>query len=224
MKNLLIAGTGSWANDSRIDWYTDGSPFVNMLTTRGHPVYFGTDGHHPFIWSTGLGGVWGTDARKLAVWAAAGQNLFDYCVPPLDPAARIPSDELNLIVHSHGLQVALFALQAGLKVHTMISMGSPIRRDVAAATKAARGNVGYWLHVHSDGSDKWQWLGELGDESFGIIRKAPLADRNDFVAGVGHSELLRDPTKFPYWLNHQWLLPLLPGPLPTIQRLSDPHP
>lgn len=69
----------------------------------------------------------------------------------------------------------------------------------------ARANVRYWLHIHSDRSDRWQWLGTLFDGRLGIIRPAVLADRNDCIKNVGHSELLRNPQYFSLWLERGWL-------------------
>ncbi len=215
MRTILIPGTDAWDNDDRVEWYTSTSSFASMLLTYGIPVYFG-DGR-PFVWSTRLGGIWGLDMwnshERLATWSAAGINLFDYVVPVETRQASedVTKSDVNLIVHSHALQVALFALAAGLRVRTMISVGSPIRKDVAAATLGARANVDYWLHIHSDHSDSMQWLGEIGDGWFGIIRKAPLADRNDSVKGVGHSLLLRDPANTHYWIERGWIDTLHPN-------------
>jgi hypothetical protein len=206
MRAILIAGTHSWNPDGiQPDWFQSGSPFSRFLDqqTNIRPV-FGPDGNRPFTWSTDLGGV-GFGKGDLRVWEAAGVNLFDYIVPPLAPAVRIPSSDTLLIAHSHGLQVALFALAYGLKVTRLISVGSPIRKDMAETAKRARPNIGEWIHVHSDGSDKWQWFGEMFDGHFGIVREAPLADRNDFVPHVGHSELLRDPQHFHFWKEKGWI-------------------
>jgi hypothetical protein len=95
-----------------------------------------------------------------------------------------------------------------LKVGTLISVGSPVRKDMMCVAKRARGNIGTWIHVHSDGSDRWQWFGELFDGHFGIVREHPLADRNDSVPGVGHGNLLRQPQHFHYWVDRKWVDPM----------------
>jgi hypothetical protein len=199
---ILVAGTHSWDGDGRIDWYMPSSNFASYLATQGVQPVFG-DGH-PFTWSTRLGGV-GFGSSDLVEWHAAGVNLLNYIVPPLCPEKRIPAVETNLIVHSHGLQVALFACASGLQVNTLISVGSPVRKDMETIARAARPNITRWLHLHSDGSDRWQWIGELFDGRFGIVRKNPLADANDFVSKVGHSDLLRNPEHFHLWAERDWL-------------------
>jgi hypothetical protein len=206
MRAILIAGTNGWQPDAtNPEWFQPGSAFARFLesNTSIRPV-FGPDGTRPFTWSTDLGGV-GFGKGDLRVWQSGGVNLYAYAVPPLAPDARIPSSDLILIAHSHGLQVALCALAYGLKADRLISIGSPIRKDMEAITAKARPNVRHWLHVHSDGSDRWQWIGELFDGGFRIRRDAPLADRNDFVANVGHSELLRNPANFHFWLEKGWV-------------------
>jgi len=201
---VLVAGTFSWNGSDRGDWYAPGSPFAVFLASRGVEPLFGVrpDGPHPFTWSTELGGIGG---RGRVVWQAAGVNLFNYLVPPLCPDRQLPSAETNLIAHSHGLQVVLFAAAAGLNINTLISVGSPVRRDMWATAVTARLNIRHWLHIHSDQSDRWQWLGELFDGHLGIVREHPLADQNDFVPVVGHSELLRNPEHFHHWSDRGWL-------------------
>lgn len=198
MNPILVAGTGSWKDDGRVDWYCPGHAFGTFLKGEGiEPIY---DGAHPFIWSTDLAGLPLFTNKKD--WAAGGAALAYFVMA----AAALRSHDTALIVHSHGLQVAAFAAaNHGLKVDTLISVGSPIRKDLAAQYAALRKQTRYWLHIHSDGSDRWQWLGELFDGHFGIVRECALADRNDFVPKVGHSELLRAPAQYHHWVNHGWL-------------------
>lgn len=203
---VLIAGTGAWANDSRVDWYCPTSPFVSYIAAHGiFPIFGkGIDQPCPFVWSTRLGGV-GFGNHDLLEWAAAGANLFMYCVPPLCPDRRLLPSETNIIAHSHGLQVVLYACARGLKVNALVSVGSPIRKDMEATAKAARPNIGRWLHLHSDCSDRWQWLGELFDGHLGIVREHPLADLNDCVPNAGHSSVLERPEYFHLWEERGWL-------------------
>jgi hypothetical protein len=205
-QTVLIAGTHDWRNDDRVRWYTKGSPFVTFLEAQGVPCVFTPEGQ-AFAWSSDLGGV-GFGEGDQAVWAAAGRNLFWYCVPPRCPQYQIPPAELNLITHSHGLQVALFAAAEGLKINTLIDVAGPERKDMREIAAKARQNITYWRHIHSDASDKWLWLGGLFDGRFGISMKHSLADVNDFVPGVGHSDLLRDPKRFPLWLEQDRLVAL----------------
>lgn len=204
MNPILIPGTGSWAHDGRCDWYCPGHPFGQFLTYQGvAPLY---DGDRPFIWSTDLNGVPWLRDRRFVDWAAGGAALNYFVREDL----RQPGAATALIAHSHALQVVLFACaEHDLKVDTLISMGSPVRQDMMPVAQRARPNIARWLHVHSDHSDRWQWFGELFDEHVGIVREHPLADVNDFVPKVGHSELLRDPQQYHWWLEKGWLMWLL---------------
>ncbi len=209
MNPILVAGTGSWKDDGSIDWYCPGHDFGKFLTAQGCAPSYDWDsrkglmgGAKPFVWSTDLSGVPFITRKNHTDWAAGGAALayFTAC------RSQRPGSQTALIVHSHGLQVAAYAAaQHDLKINLLISMGSPIRKDMTEQYKALRLNTKYWLHVHSDGSDRWQWFGEMFDGHFGIVRESPFADKNDFVAKVGHSELLRDPAQYHYWVEHKWI-------------------
>ena len=200
MRAVLVAGTHDWSDDHN-GWYSPGSPFSSLLRLKGIEPVFADE--RSFVWSTGLGGV-GFGNSDLAVWEAAGINLLAYCVPPLCPQHRIAPDELLVITHSHGLQVALFAFAHGLK-GCLIDVSGPVRKDMEPVARLAAPNIAHWLHLHSDRSDRWQVLGSLFDGRFGVVRAHPMADRNDSIPGVGHSELLRDPVHYHHWLQRGWL-------------------
>lgn len=203
MRAVLVAGTHEWDAGEPTGWHVPGSPFVQLLERQGIAPVFAEN--RPYIWSTGLGGV-GIGKRDLAIWEAAGINLFAYCVPPLCPERRIPSDDLLIITHSHGLQVALFAFAHGLRANYLVDVSGPVRKDMMSVAQRAQLNIRrHWTHIHSDHSDRWQWLGELFDGHLGIVREHPLADFNDGVPGVGHSDLLHHPAHFPLWLDRGWL-------------------
>lgn len=201
MNPILVAGTGSWKDNGSIDWFCPGHDFGKFLDAQGvAPIYDGNGTPKPFVWSTDLAGVPVLTNKKD--WAAGGAALSYF----VRFKAICRSYETALIVHSHGLQVAAFAAaEYGLKVDTLISMGSPLRADMRDRYQVLRTNTRYWLHVHSDKSDRWQWFGELFDGHFGIVRETPLANRNDFVPGVGHSELLRDPAQYHHWIDRGWI-------------------
>lgn len=158
-----------------------------------------------FVWTTDLEGhqVWRRligMSPDLSEWQVMGQNLLNYCVPAIAPDRRIEPCNLNIICHSHALQGVCFACADGLKVNTLISVGSPVRDDMAPVYERASENIGFHWAFHSDLSDRWQILGAL-DGRFGITRKHPLAARpfrgqNVGLKGVGHSNILNDMTKF----------------------------
>lgn len=204
MQPFLVAGTGSWKDNQDADWYCPGHLFGQFLTQQGvAPIYDVNGKARPFVWSTDLGGTPWTGKKD---WAAGGAALAYFVMARQGRAAPFTA----AIVHSHGLQVAAYAAaEHGLKFKTLISVGSPIRADLTEEYKALRANTGYWLHLHSDGSDRWQWLGELFDQgnpfTWRIVRDCPFADRNDFVPHVGHSQLLRDPAQYHFWIDRKWI-------------------
>ncbi len=205
MHPILIAGTGSWADDGRVDWYAPQSPFAQFLSAQQLSPTFGPGpaGPAPFIWSTSLAGI--PLVSRKATWSAAGAALAYFTAVTAD----VRGPETAVIAHSHALQVVLYACaEQGLRVAALISVGSPVRADMQAVAARARPRIGHWLHIHSDGSDRWQWFGELFDGHCGIVRAHPLADVNDTVPGVGHSTLLRDPAQQHHWLDRRWLAPL----------------
>jgi hypothetical protein len=202
MRPVLIAGTDSWKADGAVDWYCPTSNFARFLESHGVAPLFNSG--QPFIWSTDLSGVPFLTAGNHRDWQAGGAALAYYVM--FKEGGALPGNETALVAHSHGLQVALYACATfGLKVNTLISVGSPVRKDMMDVARIARPNISHWLHLHSDYSDRWQWLGEMFDGHFGIVREHPLADKNDAVPHVGHSDILRDPVDYHLWLDRGWL-------------------
>ncbi len=195
---IAIGGTWAWNGSSRGQWYDPGSPWSANMRARGlehHHLYSGAP--RPFVWTTDLeGNQWwrrliGKPA-DVTEWQAAGQNLFAYCVPPIAPGVQIAACNLHIIAHSHAAQVVAFACADGLRVNTLITVGSPIRADMLQVYRRARANIGFHWHFHSDSSDRFQWLGAFGDGRIGIVRRHPFADQNVGLPGVGHSDILNN--------------------------------
>lgn len=182
---VLVPGTHAWDGEKE-DWYSPGQPFHNFLSELpGYRISV-----PPFVWSTRLGGV-GFGSGDLVVYRAAGVNLFQYCVPPRCPEKQIPSEELVVISHSHGLQPVLYAAREGLKIDLLIDVSGPVRHDVMPVAEAGKPNIKRWVHLYGGRRDRWQWLGELFDGKVGIKRKHPLAE-NIQVPGADHGEVLRE--------------------------------
>jgi hypothetical protein len=197
---LLVPGTYSWRGSSGPgDWWTVGSPFRKFLSSAGIRIV--GEGHQEYVWSTNLGGINPFSKSDLVVWEAAGRSLFSYLVPPRCPEKSIPPDEVVLLTHSHGLQVALYAASAGLKVRHLIDVSGPVRKDLRAVAEAARPNIQKWTHLHCQKHDKLQFLGELFDGHFGVKLQHPLADENKFFPSNSHTYPLRTPEYFPVLLN-----------------------
>lgn len=211
MRAQLVQGTWAWGHKPGLQWWECTSPFCSFLKTLGIETI---GGNRPFIWSTeldGLGWLQRRTVKRHLIWEAAGDNLYAYLKPPLSLFDDyVPITDRNVIGHSHALQVIAYACAAGLKLNRLVTVGSPVRQDMADVYKAARPNIASWLHVHSDGSDRIQWFGELFDGHFGIVREAPLADRNVLIGNVAHSRLLNDSACFRLW-QEQGLMDFLRG-------------
>lgn len=195
---LLVAGTHGFGRRHASQWWEPGGAFYDFLDRSG---FYMLGGDRPFTWSTSLDGLgWLIPrGRRHITWESAGINLDCYMRPPLGRLDYVPIAQRNIIAHSHGLQVVAYACSRGLKINRLITLGSPVRRDMEYIYRSARPNIGQWLHVHSDHSDRWQWLGTLFDGRIGIIREHPLADRNVKIARVGHTKLLEDVSSFALW-------------------------
>lgn len=221
---LPIAGTD--ANDGEDltarDWIHHESAISMFLLDRGLQQL---SPGRPFVWTTRLDGieVWRRWLKWLRLrgtdqvdWQTAGLNLWSYLDPPWPwppklGEAPVPHEWRNLITHSHGLQPALFACAAGLKIRRLLSIAGPVRADMMETAARARPNIEKWTHVCSDSSDRWQWLGEIGDGAFGIVREHPLADENICIPKVGHSGLIYDEKAFHFWTD-AGLIPFLVNP------------
>lgn len=209
---LAIPGTWGWNGSSDGQWHDPSSPWSVYMRGQGFEHLRGPD-RRPYVWTTDVNGqqFWRRlfgKKPKINDWQAGGHNLYCWLVPPLAPDRRQPPEATHLIAHSHGLQVVLFACADGLKVHTLISIGSPVRADMLEVARRARPNIGFWLHLHSDHSDRMQWFGELGDGALRVVRAHPYADQNNALPNVGHSGILNDSRLFPV---------IWPGPLDIIR-------
>jgi hypothetical protein len=180
----FVAIPGTWSLRPGIssgDWYHEDSPWTRMMRARGFER-----ARDPFVWSGGLDGLipW----RKHATWQGAAAGLSYYM-------ERLHGQRVVVVAHSHALQVVSFAAAYfGVEIDALISIGSPIRSDIPY--DLARKHIRFWQHVHSDRSDRWQWLGGIGDGALGIVRACPHADVNHALPDVGHSRILHEPALF----------------------------
>lgn len=184
---------GTWGAKDQHPWWTKEAPFTHYL--RDKLVIYPLKPDQPFVWSTDLDGGFFSffSSGKHSDWDAAGAAISYYL-------EGIPLHERNLIAHSHGLQAVLYACgKYGVQINTLTSVASPVRKDMQEIAERARPNIGYWTHIHSDKSDRFQWLGEIGDGTLGIVRKHPLANINTKIPKVGHSGLLTESKNFYHW-------------------------
>lgn len=199
---LPIPGTHGFRGTLKTDWWHGASPFLLWLDLQG---FYTLNPSRPFVWTTDLNGArfwrrWFRRHDPHIDWKAAGHALYCYLRPIYDDDdTYIPVSHRNLIAHSHGLQVVLYACELGLRINSLVSVMAPVRADMLMVAQRARGNIGFWEHLHSDRSDRIQWWGGIGDGKVGIERRHPLADVNTSIKGAGHSRLLNDPAWFVQW-------------------------
>jgi hypothetical protein len=206
---LPIAGTHGWRGTAKGRWWAQDSAFG--LYMAGHR-YRHLGGDRPFVWTTDVNGhrPWrrwlGTGDPHLD-WDCAGENLRNYLRPYRDATDEYtPIGDRRLVAHSHGLQVVLYACaKYDLKIHRLVSVMSPVRADMMALAEQARPNIGKWMHLHTDSSDRWQVLGQLGDGGWFGSRRHLHADYNVQVKGVGHTGVLEDPALIGLWASAGWL-------------------
>lgn len=180
---VLIEGT--WGGD---DWAAVGSPFRKMLAREGFGIA------PEFVWSENVSGLprfITLASRKHSDWKAGG---YAFALFARDYAGA------NVIAHSHGGPVVAYGCaKYGAKVHRLITVGTPPRRDMDKVWFEAKQNIGYWAHVTDTGGDFMQFLGGLFDLHIGRLTVQEHADRNIPLDDIGHSGLFRDPNKFHHW-------------------------
>lgn len=192
---------GTWAkgyDDEGFPWWGGLSPFAERAARHQLRPILG------YQWTTDVDGVFWEKGRHRD-WDVGGNFLAEFLRPsgasvthPLNDYVRIC--DRNVICHSHGLQAVLYACGAyDLRINNLISICSPIRKDMELLAAQARPNIGRWVHVSAKGGDRMQWFGELFDGRLGIVRAAPLAEWNLQLPGIGHSGLFVDPGKLILW-------------------------
>jgi pimeloyl-ACP methyl ester carboxylesterase len=204
---LGIAGTNS--NRMMQDWDHLGSGFTRYLLKHGF-VSVEERASIGFDWSDDI-----DLGRGHEDWKAGGRAVFYYLVPPLYPT---PPCATNIIAHSHGGQVALYAAAYGLKINCLITVGTPVREDMQEIIAVARPNIQRWLHLRSN-NDMWQWFGSWFDGGLKLNRDFKQADLNATMP-KGHANILRDEELFPLWLSEGWL-PFLAGVGPYISETKS---
>lgn len=177
---LLVEGTHGETQQDQ--WNSPSGEFVRTVLPACGAVPVCDE---PFCWTTAVDGLFGKDTT----WQVSGMQLYYYCVPPLCPASRVPSDELVVIAFSHGAQVALYAFAAGLK-GSLITVNPPIRSDMDDVITKGLPNIHYWLNLYGDWKDVWAVLGAVGDGHLGIRRQYKQANRNEMVPGA-HGAAIR---------------------------------
>jgi pimeloyl-ACP methyl ester carboxylesterase len=199
IRYITIAGT--WGMHHTEDWYSPTSNLSKFLLDH-QAIQLETNPLKRYMWSTGIDGI----DKHNDTWDAAGRALADYVSPPLLGKALIAPEDTYLIAHSHGGNVVAYACAVyGLKINGLITVGTPIRKDLNDVYKAAAPNISRHLHLYAGWRDYMQTLGALFDGRFGIHRKHPFAGRNGRVPGGNHGSILRDTSFFHLWMERGWL-------------------
>jgi hypothetical protein len=195
---VLVGGT--WAYDglpAPKEWYVPGSPFCDYLQSQEVVC---ADPKTPFVWDGMVDGIpslpWTfSAASKHLIWRAAGANLARYL-------RDVPLKSRNLIAHSHGGQVALYAAQS-IAINRLVTVSTPVREDMRqVAISSKRAMARGWWHLYSPGwTDRMQILGDLFDGALRVERRFLIAGVQNvgIPGGVGHSRLLNDPGVFGWW-------------------------
>ena len=195
---ICLGGTWDWDDNTKPRWYKSNSEFSLFMSMNGF--------HHVFPnmaleWSMEIDGIPLPAHTKHSNWKSGAKATLYYT-----QLTEIPLHKRNFIVHSHGLNVILYACgQYGLKINNLISVASPIRNDMAEVADIARDNIEKWLHIRDSRTD---WMGTLGQVFDGKIswdRSNKWADDEDIVQGISHSKIIRDKTCFHLWLERKWL-------------------
>jgi hypothetical protein len=192
---VAVPGTGAFSRPD--EWSSLGSPFTQFALARGF-VSLTERATMPFIWSTDVN----FGSGKHADWVAGGAALFYYITSPAQPQHSVPGYRTNVIAHSHGGQVALYAAAYGLKINCLVTIGKPVLKSMEPIIERALPNINRWLCLHSK-TDWIQILGSLFDGRLGFARAEKQATRNDEMP-KGHSDILRDPSLFPLWVDRGW--------------------
>lgn len=186
MSRLIpIAGTWGW----RDRWWQQDAALMARLGAQ-----IVTVAGRPYRWSTDLIGWKFWRKERLSDWEAGADALAYFC-------DAVPYADRNIIAHSHGGQVALFAAASGLDIRRLLTVSTPVRDDVPIAT--ARPRIAQWWHICSADDDRFQRWGMFGDGRISTTRvfadRGAAADINIRVPGLGHTRLLTDPACFDLW-------------------------
>jgi len=192
-KTPTILVSGTWGLNGG-GWWLPGSDFCEE--GRGQGVTFTP---YPFIWSTAIDGVLG----KNSEWTDAAGCLIAFVV-----LHKLHESPINIIAHSHGFSPVVYAATMGLHIDTLISVASPIRKEIVELLPIATKSIKTWRHIRGGRRDLMQILGELFDGRLGLYRDMPYAG-NVRELSETHSGLLNPRL----WTARRWWDPLICAPL-----------
>lgn len=177
----VVCVAGTWGEKSTdAQWWKPDSVWAANLRNAGLDVL---DPKEPFEWATAVS----MDAGHDPMWRTAGLALLWYC------RSKVPGQPVSVVAHSHGGQVAAFAIEAGLVVDKLVTVATPVRDDMATVYAGIPPGVKRWTHLWTDEvglpSEQYQFLGTLPltPPVFAWGRTMPLATENvEIVPAVSH--------------------------------------
>jgi hypothetical protein len=173
-------------------WPRPGSDFSVMLknhgveqaSTRGFGAYSGALNGVPVIF---------TDGMRRADWSAAGEAFMWHV------RATVGNKKISVIGHSHAGQVVAYAARFGVCFDQVITMATPVRKDMYSTYEILRARSKTWVHLHSDSADYVQWAGSLFDGEWRTSRAMPHAHTNVQFKGAAHSDFVT----VGFWEDHK---------------------
>lgn len=184
---IPVTGTGA-----EHEWHKPQSLLALYLLRQDMVPLTQPDGSPLFTWAGSLYGLWWQGAQG---WRREAERLALALV-------AVPYEDRNVIGHSHGGNLVLFAAAHGIKIRTLTTIGTPRRNDVPS--RAASQHIEHWQHVHDQDRD-WiatmrRQLGQLGDWTVRTERRFLIPGVvNIGLKGIGHSALLSEPAQFHRW-------------------------
>jgi hypothetical protein len=187
---VKVAGTHDW-NPTELShdrWWQSDSRFTEKLAKCGFDhVGWDVSGQEIPQWSCALSGTFFA-GRDLRTWWRGGFSLAAQLL-------KLPTDERNVIAHSHGGNVAVLALMIlashNEQVSCLITVCAPVRRDMTVHYKAV---TCPWRHIYSKQvwGNRMQWMGSRVRMAW----KMPGDVVDNYEAdGICHSDLVRDPDR-----------------------------
>ena len=207
MRYIPVAGSlARKRHDHDLSWYRRGSPLDRLLGGLGYQrVEQDGDPTTPDLgfWSGDINGLmlqralWWRD--KHPAWKTGGETLRKFL---LDPTGFKFLHGVTLIAHSHGGQVAAYALASrpyDFPIH-VITCDMPVRFDMRDVYASAATRVASWTHLYSEKGwkSRMRWLGD--GRIFSNPRVLPVATRNIEIKGW-HSEYLSKPKFIDQWFG-----------------------
>lgn len=176
----------AWAESSNKDW--------TLLPNRTVV--------HPFEWCGQIDGLLGADDCWETWGAVLAQTLVGF-------HTSIPRPHITVVAHSHGGQVAAYALSdladtTAEVVDLFVTVSTPNRKSLLEQYEKAYDNTKLWVHCYGDWWLDWvSSLGRLGTKwTPSLKRSMVFADINERMAGHGHTSMLYDSLFYAFLHHH----------------------